>query len=97
MASVNTPSQNALAMIDAILDYYDKVANFTAGDKANIVEEFINEIGGARTNDEKGATFIEMLANIIKSTAKAHARIKSEQEQQATIDAAEAAAKGAGL
>lgn len=82
----NTNVQNATAIMDAIADFYDKTP--TTQQKADIIEEFINEIGGGASNEEKAATFISMLKGIIVSTGTAHVGIAQEQVNEASVQAA---------
>lgn len=87
---VNTNVQNASAILDAIADFYDKTP--TAQQKLNIVEEFINEIGGANSDEDKAAAMIAQIGSIIRNTGRAHARIAQEAANAASEEAAADAA-----
>ena len=90
-----TQVQNAKAILDALADSVGKTV--TVEQATNIVEEFINQIDGSATNEEKAETFNTMLIQMIRSTGRAHKRIKAEQDAQATLDAAADSASSSAL
>lgn len=81
-----TQLENASAVLDALADSLSKT--LTQQQKADIVEEFINDIGGADDNEAKASTFNSMLINIIKGTGRAHVETKARRDNDATVQAA---------
>ena len=85
-----TQAANAKAVLDALADSIGKTVD---GAKATaIVEEFIDDVGGADDNETKATRFNEMLVNIITSTGRSHvetaARNARDAAVQADVDAA---------
>ena len=81
-----TQVQNALAVINALADSLGKTV--TPQKAADIVEEFINEIAGPATNEEKATQFNAMLVQLIRSTGRSHKGQTAGPGAQALIDAA---------
>jgi len=86
-AAVNTESQNAKAVIDALADTLDKSVSGAAG--LRIVERVTNTEGdGSLTTEEKAAMFNDLLVNIIKSTMRSHVENATRATNDATVIAA---------
>ena len=85
-----TQVQNAKAVVDALADSLGKTV--TTQQATDIVEEFINQVGGAGSTEEKATTFNDMLINIIRSTGQAHVGQIEENSHDAAIAAARAGA-----
>ena len=88
--AVNTNVDNAKAVMDALADSIDKTVD---GPKAMaIVEEFIDQVGGAADNETKAGEFLDTLIRIIRGTGRSHVETAARAANDAAIEAAADAA-----
>lgn len=86
-----TQVQNAIIVLDALADSAGKTLDNTQ--KLTIVEEFINQVGGAATNEEKALELNTTLIRIIRGTGRSHVGQTAESGyDQAIEDAKDGAA-----
>ena len=86
-----TQVQNTLAVLNALADSIGKTITSTKA--LEIVEEFINQVGGAATNEEKATEMNATLVRIILQTGRSHVGQAAEATyDQAIEDATDGAA-----
>lgn len=90
-----TQLANAQAVLDALADSLGKTVD--AAQKGNIVEEFLNDVGGAGTNEEKAAAFNAKLVEIIRKVGQNHVKRGAIAANQGAVDTAVAGAVSGNL
>jgi len=82
---VTTQLQNTVIILDALADSRGVV--LSAQEKTAYAEQFIDQVDGPASNEEKANGFNGQLARIINSTARSHVRIAVEDANNAVVDA----------
>lgn len=81
-----TQLANAQAVLDALADSVGRT--LTAQQKLGIVEEFINDMGGPGTNEQKAEAFNYQLVVMIRKIGRAHVEYAALADVRSTVDAA---------
>ena len=86
-----TQVQNAKAIMDALADSAGKTITIEIA--TAIVEEFLNQVGGAATNEDKATEFNAKLVQIVRRTGRSHVgQTEAATHDQAIADAEDGAA-----
>jgi len=79
-----TQLQNAVIILDALADARGVI--LSVQQKTDYAEQFIDQVGGAASNEAKAADFNEQLARIINSTARSHVRTALRDANTASVE-----------